>query len=388
VQVAGLMRQTATTDAERVNADRLEVQAHLDDAHRSQKLAKVIHLRSAAQAARNLGVKDLEDQAIAELQANPVGREDLPHFRVGIDLPVHFIGSFLRPFDEAYDWRGVLHQFLHTPCPSGSYDNNIGRAEESLKRSVLRSVFPELSFGVHGLPENSTDTPEEQLDAEVTRSELVDVDNRGRWFASGLRRMPAVYGIPDTDEIVAFLMDAYGCDEGMATGLATALRLFWQGEYAASVHLSVPRVEEGARRLLLLLNEPVYRVEQGKKIGQFPGLGALLPLLVAEGFDRDWERYIGALLLPRGHNLRNLLAHGFVDGISPGHAAAALRAAGLMVLISPAANESVDPHTIRHNLGDPLAMATAYRRIHPVQALVRRTLRLVCRRRGLSRTHT
>lgn len=112
---------------------------------------------------------------------------------------------------------------------------------------------------------------------EVTSFELMGIDNWGLWWATGLARMPAVYGIPEKDDIVAFLMDTYSCDQGMATGFTAALRLFWQEEYAASAHLSVPGVEQGIRRLLLLLNEPVCRVEQGKKIGQFPASGLCCP---------------------------------------------------------------------------------------------------------------
>ncbi len=384
VRAAHLIRRIAADEAEREAADRLEVQAHLNEAEGSLGLAKVVHLRSAAQAARNLGVKDLEAQALAALQDVPVGENDMALLRASVELPAYVIGAVLRPFDEADDWRGALHEFLHTPCPSGSYDKNVKGAQAALNGS-LRSLFGTIRFGAHGLPEQSADTPDEKLNMEVTSFELLGLDNWGRWFATGLRRMPTVYGIPDTDDIVAFLMDAYRCDQGMATGFATALRLFWQEEYTASVHVSVPHVEQGVRRLLLLLNEPVYRVEKGKTIGQFPGLGSLLPLLVAEGFDRDWERFIGALLLPRGHNLRNLVAHGFVDGISPRDAASALRAAGLMTLASPADDVSVDPQTIRQNLGDPLATVNAYRRLHPIRALLRRTLRTVGHRLGRER---
>lgn len=384
VRIAHLMRRLAVDDAERQAADRVEVQAHLDEAERVEKGAKVIHLQSAAQAARNLGVKDLEDQAVAALQALPVDENDMTLLRTSVEMPAYVIGSLLRPFDEADDWRGALHEFLHSACPSGSYDKNVKQARSTLDGS-LRNLFGTVRFGAHGLPQQSADTPDERLDMEVTTFEVLGLDNWGRWFATGLRRMPAVYGIPNTDDIVAFLMDTYKCDRGMATGFATALRLFWNEEYSASVHLSVPRIEQGVRRLLLLLNEPVYRIEQGKKIGQFPGLGSLLPLLVNEGFDRDWARFIGALLLPRGHNLRNLLAHGFVDGIAPGHAASALRAAGLLMLLAPAADVSVDPQTIRHNLGDPLYTANAYHRLHPIRAHVSRVIRLVRQRRGRRR---
>jgi hypothetical protein len=334
------------------------------------------HLQAAAQTARDLGVKDLEQQAVGEMQAMSPDELGLKHHRVDFETPAHIVLSVLRNFDEANGWRGALHQFMHTYCPSGSYERNVQQAK-TLMGGSLHRLFPTMRIGAHGLPQQSVDTDEEKLDDEVAGIERLAADNLGRWYAHGLHRMPELYGTPSQDEIVAFLMDTYDCDEGLAHGFATALRLFWQAEYCASVHISVPRIEQGARKLLLFLNAPVYRVEQGKKPGQFPGLGFLLPRIVDEGFDKDWERFIGTLLLPRGHNLRNLLAHGFVDGISPGTAALALRAAGLMTIITPADDSTVEPETIRHNLGDPLALRDTYKRLHPIESLVRQGLRAV-----------
>ncbi len=377
-EAAQLMRKVATDDAARDAADRAEVRAHLGQANRSTGAAKMLHLRNAAQTARNLGVKDLEDQAIGAMQAMSPDELGLQHSRHTVETPAHIVLGVLRTFDEANSWRGALHQFLHTPCPSGSYERNVEQAKKAMVGS-LRHLFSTMRFGAHGMPEQSVDSDDEQLDDEVAGIERVSADIYGRWYAHGLHRMPAVYGTPSQDEIVAFLMDTYSCHEGLAHGFATALRLFWQEEYNASLHISVPRVEEGARQLLLFLNAPVYRIEQGKKPGQFPGLGFLLPRIIDEGFDKDWERFIGTLLLPRGHNLRNLLAHGFVDGISPGAAALALRAAGLMTIITPAADSAVEPETIRHNLSDPLALRVTYERLHPIWALVRRGRRTLRR---------
>ncbi len=376
VRVAQLMRRIATDDAERTAADRAEVQAHLTQAARRDGGVKMLFLRNAAQAARDLGIKDLEAQAVEEMQAMSSDDLGMQHLRHSVETPPHFVLDVLRNFDEANDWRSALHQFLHTPSPSGSHDRNVELSKD-LMRGSLHRLFPTMRFGAHGLPQQSVETDDEQLEDQVTNVELFAADNLGRWYAHGLHRMPRLYGIPPHDEITAFLMASYNCHEGLAHGFATSLRLFWQEEYNACLHIAVPRVEEGARELLLRLNAPVYRVEQGKKPGQFPGLGFLLPRLVDEGFDKDWERFIGMLLLPRGHNLRNLVAHGFVDGISPGAAALALRAAGLMTIITPSADSTVEPGTVRHNLGDPLALRNTYRRLHPIESLVRRGLRMV-----------
>jgi hypothetical protein len=64
---------------------------------------------------------------------------------------------------------------------------------------------------------------------------------------------------------------------------------------------------------VLDLNEPTYRAAVGDCAGQFPGLGSLLPDLVNNDFDPDWGRFLRVFLLNDGSNMRNLVAHGFVD---------------------------------------------------------------------------
>ena len=291
-------------------------------------------------------------------------------------LPAYIPESFLRQFDEAHDWREAVHRFLHTEPPTGSYEKNLSTARRSFQRPSLRNLFGTVRLGAHGLPQHSYDSDEERLQHELVQLEEMGANLYGLWYADGLERVAATFGIPAKTELTAFLVGAYGADPRLATTFSTALRLFWQEEFDASAHLAVPIVEASARGLLLELNEPLYRVEQGNTIGQFPGLGFLLPQLLKLGFDPDWERFLGTLLLPRGENIRNLVAHGFVHDIRRSTAALVLRAAGLMAILAPGDGAAEDEKVVRERLRDPLWAQKLYKHKHPIRERIARAGRL------------
>ncbi len=379
VRLAAMMRRTAQDDAGREVANRAEVQAHLDDASRSDHATvRMHHFAAAAAAAKRLNLKDLEATAVRGLQA--INQEDLglQSIRTSTSLPAQVPESFLRQFDEALDWRQAIHRFLHTESPTGSYDKNLRSAQKSLAQPSLRHLLGGVRLGAHGLPQQSTSDDDDRLQQELVQFEEMSAGLYGLWYADGLRRIATTFGIPAKDEIAAFLVEAYGCDQRLAKTFATAVRLFWQEEFEAAVHLAVPIVEASARALLLELNEPLYRVEQGRSIGQFPGLGFLLPQLLTLDFDPDWERFLGTLLLPRGNNLRNLVAHGFVHSTAPSTVALVLRASGLMAILAPADHGDEDDNVVRASLTDPLALRRTYDRRHPVQARLVRAPRFAC----------
>jgi hypothetical protein len=118
-------------------------------------------------------------------------------------------------------------------------------------------------------------------------------------------------------------------------------------------HLIVPKVESATRALLLELNEPLYRAAVGDGTGQFPGLGSLLPTLMENEFDEDWERFLRCFLLNEGSNVQNLTAHGFANGVSPVEAALAIRAGALMILLTNQNAVSRDEATVRAALSTP-----------------------------------
>ncbi|GAB3848813.1 hypothetical protein GCM10027610_070970 [Dactylosporangium cerinum] len=157
------------------------------------------------------------------------------------------------------------------------------------------------------LPSRTVNGDAAAFDRELVRAEHQDLGMNGRLLARALFQINERFGIPSQADLTAFLADI-GADPSLANALATALQLYWIGEYDASYHLVVPKVEAAARALLLELNEPVYRTAIGDASGHFPGLGTLLPYLLANDFDPDWERFLRTFLLNDGVNIRNLIA--------------------------------------------------------------------------------
>jgi hypothetical protein len=359
VRLTAMMRRLSTDPESTSVANRAEVQAHLDEAKQAEHGAvKMHHFEAAAAAARRLNVRDLEAEAVTALQS--LTPEDLGLARITAhsSIPAYIPEAFLRDFDESHDWREALHRFLHTDSPTGSYERNLASARRELARPSLRNLFPTKRLGGHGLPQQTVHGDGARIDEELTRFELLHSATYGHWYAEALDRIAATFGTPNQDELRAFLVDAYRCDAGIACAFAESLHLFWEGRRSAAVHLAVPKIEGAVRSLLLELDEAIYRVEAGKSIGQFPGLGFMLPQLVKNGFDPDWERFLGTMLLPRGENLRNLLAHGFVDDIAPYRAALVLRALGLMMLLTSPDREKRDAEVIRCVLERPTGSPT------------------------------
>jgi hypothetical protein len=175
-------------------------------------------------------------------------------------------------------------------------------------------IATRVSFGNNDLPKQVSTGDEDALAAELVNAESLEMSTQGEFLARGLDLIAYRFGIPNQEELTAFLT-SYECRPQWASILATALRLYWVREFTASAHLAAPKVEAAARALLLELNEPVYRAYVGDSIGQFGGLGVLLEPLVENNFDRDWERFLRTFLLGDGKNVRNNIAHGFTDEV-------------------------------------------------------------------------
>ena len=358
VRLTAMMRRLASDDAAIELANRAEIEAHLDEADRATVAAvRMHHLELAAQTARRFGIRDLESQAVSQLQSISPKELGLLQIQARSSLPAYLCEAFLRDFDEAHNWREAIDHFLHTDSPTGDHARNVRAAQRQLEKPSLRHLFPTKRLGGHGMPQQTVAGEDDRLEEELVSFEIIHSGTYGLWYSDALSRVAVTFGVPPLEEMVTFFIDAYSCDARIARAFAQALHLFWEGRVTAAAHLAVPKIETAARALLLELDEPIYRVELGKSIGQFPGLGFLLAQLVRNGFHDDWERFLGTMLLPRGENLRNLLAHGFVDELAPYRAALTLRALGLMMLLSPPDAEVRDADVVRNHLRDPLALA-------------------------------
>ena len=352
-EIAAVVRKRSPADQDRADrASRAEVTALLGEADRARDaFAMRYFLSDAASVAKRYGIDDLEQLAVSRLQAAPAVQWQT--LQTEAQLPHFLVYAYMYDYRHAADWREALNSWVHTDAPSGKAEANNERARQSFQTSVVRRLATNVVFNQNDLPERTFSGDDSALAREVVRLEQIGNGVYGHLLASGLNLIRARFGIPSLEELTEFLAST-GTKPALARALAQAFRLFWVGEFEASAHLAAPKVEAAVRALLLELNEPVYRVSVGDSLGQFPGLGALLPGLVDQGFDPDWERFLRALLLSDGDNMRNLIAHGFMDEVDPAKAALVLRALAVVVLITADEAAQRDSAAVRAALAHPV----------------------------------
>jgi hypothetical protein len=249
----------------------------------------------------------------------------------------------------------ALIVFFETPSPVGSREENDRIAKRIIENSITHRIMGTATYGAHGLPQKSYSTESEKLQFQTNSIESIAMGMQGGILSAALDRMAGTHVIPPTGDLAAWLTERYGSDPGLCTSLAESLLLYWGRDYVSCVQLAMPRVEAAVRSLLLLLDEPIYRVEEEKTLGQFPGLGTMLPLLDKHGFDPDWSSFMRALLLTPGRNLRNLGAHGFLQDVDKQTAALVIRALSVVALLAPeeTSRKACDIQKVRESLSAP-----------------------------------
>ncbi|MCX5363749.1 hypothetical protein OG864_34240 [Streptomyces sp. NBC_00124] len=353
-EIASLVRRRAAGDIARVqHANEVEVKAHLNDADKdADALVTRFHLNGAASKARQYNLPTLEALAVSRLQSAPPVQWKT--FETEVKIPNSLFRSFLRPFNRADTWEQALGAWFNTESPSGDHRSNEATARNVLNRSVFTRIVTTMTFGHNDLPKHMVNGDDEVFQHELAKVEMFSIRLSGILLADALDLIRERFGIPPRELVEDRLIEA-GSDPALARILSKSLMLYWVGEFEASLHLAVPKVEAAVRALLLELNEPMYRVAVGDGTGVFPGLGVLLEPLLEKGFDPDWERFLRTFLLgDGGQSVRNLAAHGFMDEVNRETAALALRACALLVLI--ASDESVirDRDFVMAALANPL----------------------------------
>ncbi|MEV6998525.1 hypothetical protein AB0N62_12640 [Streptomyces sp. NPDC093982] len=316
--------------------------------------AKTHWLQEAAKFARKFHLDDIHAECVRQLQAIDPSTFQWMTIRAASSVRASDIESCVRTFDqpELYD---ALIVFFETPSPTGSREESERIAKRIIENSLTHKVMGTATYGAHGLPQKSYGTEDEKLQYQINSIEIIAMGAQGGILSAALDRMAGTHVIPPTGDLAAWLVERYGSDPGLCTSLAESLLLYWGRDYVSCVQLAMPRVEAAVRSLLLLLDEPIYRVEEDKSLGQFPGLGTMLPLLDKHGFDPDWSSFIRALLLTPGRNLRNLGAHGFLQDVDKQTAALVIRALSVVALLAPeeTSRKACDLQEVRESLASP-----------------------------------
>lgn len=353
-ELASLVRKRDAGDEVRVqHASEVEVKAYLNDADKARDALTVrTHLNDAASKARQFNLPNLEAIAVSRLQSAPP--VEWKSIKAEFKIPNSVFRDFLRPYKRADTWVEALASWFNTDSPSGSFESNEATARNVLNKSVISRLATTILFGRNDLPKRVLSGDDDAFQQELVRVEMIGIRLHGVLLADALDLIKARFGIPPLDEIENRLIEA-GAHPLLSRALAKSLLLYWVGEFEAAVHLAVPKVEAAARALLLELNEPMYRAAVGDATGVFPGLGVLLEPLRENDFDQDWERFLKVFLLNDGENVRNLIAHGFMDDVSRETAALGLRACAVLVLITSEEAVNRDRTLVKAALANPIA---------------------------------
>lgn len=336
-ETMSLLRSRASNPQDLEAINRREAELHLTEALKAEGLLRQHRLQATINVANRRGVFDVAERATQELQSVDPRELGMQRISSSVEIPADKIERYVEFFLRSPDWRDCLRLFKASECPTGLVEDLRRQEQELAQVSVFRRLFPRTFVGGDGLPRWSPTTPEEETAAELAWIAGVRADFLGNALAEMLRRFPTRYEVPSEGELTAWLSDDGRADVPLNGALAHAFRLYWAGDFTASVHVIVPKIEAACRALLLELDAAVYRIQAGRDPGGYIGLYNLVDSLEELALDPDWAYFLRWLFLgPAGRNLRNEVAHGMVTTADPITAALCLRAGALLIpLVAP-----------------------------------------------------
>ncbi len=330
-------RRAPDADARKV-LDRELIERWLEEADRVDPLVAVMHREKAAKLARERGLPDLVERAVLAMQT-----ADPPELaRINVELPSNVtpeqIEEYINSMIGETWWDSVMRVLAQGP-PTGDVDRNRKTAAELARRHPLQGLFPRVRLGGDGLPRYAARSEEDQFDDQLTDLETMMLQRQGALMAEALRRAGA-QNRPSVDDVVEAL-DAVNTRGATAAAIGRVVRRFNDSDFEAATYTGIPLLERQCRELLLAMNAPLYRVQRERAPGTYPGLGALLPLLVERGLDESWYRFLRTFLSsPNGWNFRNEALHGFVEDVGATGAGLVLIAVLYLTLLHPRSGDA------------------------------------------------
>ena len=349
--VSELLVRVASTDSERNEAHRSLIESYLALGESAKGMIASSYFEDAARIADKYGYIDLRDRAVQLLQAVPYEELGMQTLSIELPIPLYAIDATLARYRHSRDGLSALDIWLAGAPPTGSYESNVASAKESMDGSIIAAVTRTTFDG--NLPTRTSAGVESAVVEATERQELINVRLNGRTIAHELKAIKHQYGIVTPTKITAHLIQTYRCDSQLALALEHAIVSFWDERYTDAGRAAFPLVEAGARGVLLLLGDPLYRIQTGNAGGHFPSLEKYAEKLEQHNFDIDWLRCIRNPVA----KWRNALAHGHRLELADYEAAVLLRTAALLVILTSSNSSEKDKEKIETNLRDPIRWA-------------------------------
>lgn len=349
--VSDLLAKVASTDSARDEARRSLIESYITLGEGAKGMIASSHFEEAAGKAIKYGFTDLRDRAVQLLQAVPyeeLGMQTLP---IELPIPCYAIDATLARYRHSRDVLSALDVWLAGTSPTGSYKSNVAFAKEIMDGSILAAVT-RITFDGN-MPVSTSTGPESAVVEAIEQQELINALLYGQILTHELKAIKHQYNIVSPGKIGAHLVQTYRCDSRLAVALGQAIVSFWDERYTDAGRAAFPLVEAGARGLLLLLDDPLYRIQTGSAGGHFPSLERYAEKLEQHNFDIDWLRCIRNPVA----TWRNALAHGHLLELADHEAAVLLRTAALLVVLTSNESSGKDVEEIEMGLRDPIRWA-------------------------------
>lgn len=313
------------------------VDAYIHMSSTSEGILRLVYLQDALAIAEASSIPELREHAAAALQE--IRDEDLGLIRFE-SSSAQYEELFERVRDSLIagaTWQQALSAFANAGPLTGDLASNRALVVQLRAANPLTSLMPVTLVGPDGLPILTATTDEEKFAYDLVRCELQYLQNFLRPLVSALHSLVERFGLPESAELALFLRSMPGITPRSLGAIARALYRFWGGDSEAAIYTLTPQIEALVRELILRTDRGIYKLRTTHKPGQFPGLGAMLPILFDEYEVSDsQQRFLTTVLTDAaGLNVRNLVSHGIQDYADPGTAALLIHTALFIATLSP-----------------------------------------------------
>ncbi|MEU0462778.1 DUF4209 domain-containing protein [Amycolatopsis sp. NPDC006131] len=324
VEVHKMRRGRANNDDEVAAVDRDLINTWIEAAKETDEgFLKMSHLTKAIAYARDhqqsSGVTELLHSATVLLQQ--ISREDLPMQKISQEYTFTdeqieaWLAWFIRENLEA-SLAAYARGYGCVP-PSGELAQNRAAVGQLAEEAPLSYAFSAVIIGGDGLPRWEPHTEEERENHNLTRHESLNIQFIAPLYDLTLTKIGEKFS-PSREQVQQVMLEVQPEKPEIARTLADALFRYWNDDREGCMYVVAPKIEAIIRNLARSLNEPIYSLQRTRSPGKYVGLATLLQILKDKGLDESWYRYLHTLLSSTpGLNLRNEIAHGFIDMLSP-----------------------------------------------------------------------
>lgn len=336
-QALRLIHRRCTDDACRRNVWQRRVDAYIQMSRTEGGILRLVYLQEALAIAEASSIPELREHAAAALQGVRDEDLDLIRFESSSAQYEELFERVRDSFIAGATWQQALSTFANAGPLTGDLASNRNLVVQLRVANPLTSLMPVTVVGPDGLPILTATTEEEKFAYDLVRCELQYLQNFLRPLISALHLLVERFGLPESAELALFLRSMPGITPRSLGGIARAMYRFWGGDSEAVTYTLAPQIEALVRELILRTDRGIYKLRTTHKPGQFPGLGAMLPILFDEyEVPESQQRFLTAVLTdPAGLNTRNLVSHGIQDYGDPGTAALLIHTALSIATLSP-----------------------------------------------------